>query len=516
VKRLSKMISFALTIAIFAFVAAGCISGLAGGERTVRGIDISEEVHLYGYLLAPEAPMGMPAVMEELNRRLKEDLNCTMEVIEIGGDQFTIKYPQVLAAGEQVDWVYAGRWAGSPQEAAKGAFYDLTEEMIAKYMPLHYAALDSSAWNSVKVGGKIFMVPALPIQNCDLVLVRKDLREKYGVAPAARLSDLGPYLEAIKQNEPAMIPIMLSARETGSMHDGLVQEGGFGPIALAGGDNYSVVANWDDTSNSYQYYLDEPFLSIFKDASVTMKSWYDSGYINRDVFANDILSKDSFLEGKSGLAITNVINGDAVLQACAANGIGVEFFLVLTPKGTRVAPDLAHNGFALSAFTKNPERALMAMDLLIQDPSYNFLVYFGIEGVNYALTPDGNLTLPEGMTADQNTYPPDASGFWFTNAYQFPPSELWSPEYAALRANMNKISAMHPLAGFVFDQEAVKTEYANIMQIQQQYLAPIRAGMVSDVDAAIQELDAQLKAAGVDKLFEEVTRQAGAFLAALN
>src|SRR5690554_1668493 len=70
-----------------------------GNDEETEGPDISEEVKLYGYLLGA-APAGFQDVMDELNVKLKEDINTTMEINYIGWSDMQSRYPLVLAAGE--------------------------------------------------------------------------------------------------------------------------------------------------------------------------------------------------------------------------------------------------------------------------------------------------------------------------------------------------------------------------------------------------------------------------------
>jgi len=133
-----------------------------------------------------------------------------------------------------------------------------------------------------------------------------------------------------------------------------------------------------------------------------------------------------------------------------------------------------NNGVALAANTKNPERALQALDLMIEEQSYNFLVYFGVEGVNYVLK-DGKIDLPPGVTADKNTYPSDAAGFWFTNKDQFPPMANWTPAYVQHRNNIKERGYLvaTPFVSFSAQIDEIKTEVANCNQTMVQYLQPL-------------------------------------------
>jgi putative aldouronate transport system substrate-binding protein len=148
----------------------------------------------------------------------------------------------------------------------------------------------------------------------------------------------------------------------------------------------------------------------------------------------------------------------------------------------------------------------MALDLMMEEKSYNYLVYFGIQGKNYIIK-NNKIDLPKGVTADNNTYPPDAAGFWFTNKDQFLPLASWDDNYIALRNTIKKALVSSPLSSFSLDQTKVKTEIANLNSVMTQYYNPICLGMVKNVDEAFATLDKKLKAAGVEKVKAEALRQ---------
>ncbi|HEY5561893.1 MAG TPA: hypothetical protein VIK72_09110 [Clostridiaceae bacterium] len=123
----------------------------------------------------------------------------------------------------------------------------------------------------------------------------------------------------------------------------------------------------------------------------------------------------------------------------------LEIIPVVNSAGKNIANSYLNNGLAIAKGSKNPERAMMAMDLIMQNPSYDMLVYFGIEGTNYAMTSDGKIGLPAGVTADKNTYPPDTSGFWFTNKDIFKPLATWTDDYIAQRTFVKTAYTYKPL-----------------------------------------------------------------------
>jgi putative aldouronate transport system substrate-binding protein len=488
----------------------------ATGLFAQKKADLSKEVKIVGYLLG-EAPAGMPAVMTELNKRLKKDLNCTMEINYIGWGDFQSKYPLILASGQDFDWIYTANWAFYFQQAAKGAFAEITEAILKADMPLHYAAVPKTAFREAKVNGKMYMVTtSTPDRKIPVTIIRGDLRKKYKVPEIKKYSDLEKYFEAIKKNEPSMVPMNLdSSYDIGRPYAALAAELGdyYTDVLFSTGSGSGVDFNLEDPANKLTYHLDGKDLANHKKAATIMKSWYDKGYINKDVFANKVRSKDAFNLGKSGVGIGNSQDIQANLADAKAKGWEVEIVPELDSSNHYYADPHINNGFGLAAGTKNAERTLMAMDLIMEDKAYNYLMYFGIEGVNYMIK-NNKIDLPAGITADKNTYPPDAAGFWFTNKDQFLPFATWPEQYVALKKD---IMAKKYLAPTIFQTmpyvtDSIKTELATLNQLIVQYEQPLWLGMAQDIDGAYKTLDTKLKAAGVVKVKDELQKQVDAYV----
>ena len=481
------------------------------------GADTSKEVNIVGYLLGA-APAGMPEVMEQLNVKLKAEINATMEIRYIGWGDFQSKYPLVLAAGEDIDWIYTANWAFYFQEAAKGAFYEVTDALLQEYMPRHYAALPKHAYKEVMVDGKMYMLPtSTPDRKVPVALIRGDLRKKYGVPEIKKFSDIEPYLAAIKENEPGMMPMNLdNTYDIGTPYSTLINEQGsnYTDVLFATGSGTGLSWALQESTGKLHYVTDEPYFSAAKKAAAIMKSWYDKGYINRNVFANKVRSKDSFNQGVSAVGIGNSQDVQANLADAAAKGWDVEIIPLLDAKGNYPADPFINNGVALAATTENPERTLMALDLIMEEDAFNYLVYFGVDGKNYVIE-DGKVDLPEGIAADQNTYPPDAAGFWFTNKDQHLPLATWNDQYIALREAVKGYLLSHAMTTFAAQTEDIKTEIANLNQTIVQYAQPISVGIVKDIDKAFADLDKNLKAAGVEKVREVLQQQIDAHVAAM-
>lgn len=488
-----------------AFVMASMI--LAASLAT--SLAAQDQTKIVGYLLG-SAPSGTPDVVSAVNAKLKTDLGVKLELNYIGWNEVNSKYPLVLASGEGVDWVYAASWNNYATQAVRGGFMELTPAMLQKYMPRHWKATPPEAWAQAKVNGKIFMIPtSTPDRKIPVAIIRGDLRKKYGIPPISNIKDLEPYLRAVKEHNPDIIPINLGNGYDIGQPFFAILNNYIPPIynALIG----TVYGNYEDKNHSFVNLLEEPYLSAYKKTATQIQSWYKKGYINKAPFANTVLSKQSFAQGKSAVGFGNSQDIQEVITKSAAEGYDPEIIPILSSTGHSPADSYIGNGVAIVADTPNWQKTLQLLDLLMEEPSYDTLVYFGIKGKNYDLTPDGKITLPAGVTPDHNSYPQDAAGFWFTNKDVFPPQAAWTSQYIELRQKLKSILVISTFADFTFAPEKVKSEIASVSSVMSQYGDPLCIGAVSDVDKAVDTLAAKLKAAGQDKVVAEIKAQLAAY-----
>ncbi|MFC5529697.1 DUF3502 domain-containing protein [Cohnella yongneupensis] len=480
-------------------------------------IDNSKEVKLVGYLLG-EAPKGMPEVMMALNEKLKKDINATLEINYIGWGDVASKYPLILASGEDVDFVFAADWNFYVPEANKGSFKELTPELLKQYMPKYSAKQDPAAYNAAKVNGKQFMIPTTtPDRKVGVVVLRKDVMDKAGLTNPTKMSDLEPYFAEVKKDYPDMIPLNLDSQyDLPAPFGALVQEKFAYEGAPRDSGDPSGVGNYtdqEDPSGKILSITDEPVQSAYKYAAGLMKKWYNAGYVNKNPYSNKVRSKDNFCDGKSGVAFGNSIDIQSTLSSCQDKGVDTYIMPVLSPTGHAPSNSWLNDGIAIAANSKNPERALQALDLIMEDQAYVYNAYYGIEGKNYVVTADDKLALPEGVTSADNTYPPDAAGFWFVDKDYFKPSANWTDGYIALNSKVKDYLMPATYLGFSFNSDNVKSEIASLKNVSTQYFLPFAIGAVKDVDKAFDSLASNMKAAGVDKVKTELETQAAAFLA---
>ncbi|MGD0031186.1 DUF3502 domain-containing protein [Paenibacillus illinoisensis] len=463
-----------------------------------------------GYLIG-SPPAGLNAVLKELNERLKRDLHVNVRLKYIAWNELSTKYPMVLSSDENLDFIFASNWTYYNREVAQGSFLEISKQMIQEYMPLHYAVQKEIAWKEAEVGGKMFMIPSSsPDIKVPVTLIRGDLRKKYDVPAIDTFSELEPYLTAIKQNEPTMIPIRVDKQyDLTKIHSNLQWE--LGPAvadAITTTNGFSgVFTSWDDPQGTILSVFEEPLQSSYLKAAQIVKTWYDKGYINHDAIGNKERSKDAFEAGRSAVAFGNTNDIQTTLIKAEKNGWEVEIIPNLSSKGTYLMDPYANNGVAIPANSRHAELTMQVLDLIMEDPDYSRLVYFGIEGKNYEIR-DGLVRLPDGVTPKANDYPPDASGFWFTNKSKFPPNAEWSQEYKAHKANLQDKLVTNRYAAFNFNATTVRGELEQMNRIAIQWLTPIQSGMVDDVEQSFHAFKTEALEAGYNEILLEAKRQA--------
>lgn len=142
------------------------------------------------------------------------------------------------------------------------------------------------------------------------------------------------------------------------------------------------------------------------------------------------------------------------------------------------------------------------------------MVMYGIKDKTYVL--NGNAAdFPAGMTGATSNFM-EWGGQWALWKPQFmrPTAQysegFWTRE-AEFASTPNHIQS--PIDGLSFDDTNIKTELAKRDQILAELGKPLVAGVVKDVDKAVDEMIAKLKTAGSDKITEELNNQVKAFIA---
>lgn len=473
-------------------------------------IDLSKPYTVTMYVVG-DRPEDTDLVMEEINKILESEFNTTLDLKHIAWADISTKYSLILAGGEDVDLMFTAPWNYYYTEAAKGAFMEITEEFIEKYMPQTHVTQAPESWQSASINGKVYAVPKNSISpEHKFVAIRDDLREKYGLEPLTDWDTLEEYLVTIAEKETPESGIWgIAASGNNSelrivwnqrfnlMHDKM----GTGPFGYLYNDG--KVPSIDD----FFVYWDSEY---FRDFAKRMKYLREKGVWSQDALTNTVSDDDAFANGQGACIAWN----GTVYQygRLAEENLGVTVgYYDITPDSIVMVENYNNNMFAIAAASKNPERAAMVLDLLKNDTRLYRLFVGGIEGKHYINIDDKYYQ--KGPDADK--FPWDSFGWAIRrDDLKQDPSDI-DPREIALNETFEDRMTVPPTNGFTFDEEPVKNEMAAINSVIDEYLGMLELGMVDDVDATIDEMMSRIEASGLDIVWEEFKKQYNTWLDSL-
>lgn len=483
-------------------------SNAAANNGKSTAPDLSEHVDLVWYLVGPPAA-DTEQVVSEWNKMLEKDLNTTVKLNFTDWTDWQTKYNLLLTSGEKIDMIFASTWADFYKYAKQGAFMDLTE-MIPKDMPISWSKVSKQDWEDASLDGKILAVPGnFTEYNVNGFVYREDWRKKYNLPEIKDMDTLEAYMAGIKQNLPEVTPL------NGASYNGInrlfYDSNDF--QAIGGVDTAIVSKSYDAPRDVIAY----AFTPEFADYAKRMKKWADAGYWTKDVLSSKVDEGVSVQTGVGALSWRNPNQAGELINDTKVKNPEIEIGYFPFPLiHGRVQPNLSiNNGMAVPKSAAHPDRALMVLDKLRNDPKYYDLMTYGVEGKNYSVAEDGkHVYLPaKGQDPKKVSAYGIASWGWRIDENVKPVQGGWDG-WDKLMEQFKSMSVPNIFQPIFMDYEPVKSELAAVNQVRSQYEPPIIMGVVPDVDAAIKEYQSKLKAAGVDKLLAYVKEQVDAYMTA--
>jgi putative aldouronate transport system substrate-binding protein len=468
------------------------------GEGAKPGIDTSKAVELQFYMLG-DAPKDLSSIQDAINKMAKEDLNATVKFNYTSWTDWDQKYKLLLGSGQQVDLIFTAEWTQYQSYAKRGAFLPL-DELLPVAAPALYDFVPKDMWEAVKIDDKIYTVPATYKEYVtDGFVWREDLRKKYNLPKPVDIETFEQYLDGIKKNEPNVTPLSMNSDVKTNLMDRFRAISGTPIGALP----YGLDVDYHSPSEMTAYWGTEEH----KQDLVTMKRWQDNGYMVKNVLAVKDTMQDQITSGKAAAILGDNPTrfNDMVIKIQATHPdweLGYYPFPLTSGLATPVHP--IHNGFAVPASSKNAERALAFYEKMVTDKRYNLLTQYGVEGTNYEIV-DGYYS----MIGDSNSngFPREGMNGW---AWRNPEYMLFDKNYDGVKAifdELDKIQVPDKFTGFAEDYTTYQAERAALEQVEKQYLFPLNAGIVKDIDAGLKTFMEKANQAGLEKIQAEYKKQ---------
>lgn len=460
------------------------------------------------------------AVMEKVNEYLQEKLNVTLEPIWGTWGDFDTNAVLALQGGDDVDIYFTCSWSADEyNKFARDGYWvrldDPENNLIEKYASDLWSTLPEVLTNGASINGAdgygVYAVPGykdIATQNCWDVNV--PLLEKYGyTVDDIKNTDyygFGDILKTVKEGEgDDFYPLLVE----GAVLERMVT-------------NSIIITGDSGTGNFMSYYLDPTDVSKpgsvgvnivnkfgtdeFKKFAEQTREYYLAGYIDPAMAntnqANDVRSQKQLSGGY--LIGTQSYSLGYELQASQERG----FEVAMVPCTDAYVDTTSSQGamMAISTASKNPERAMMFLNLLNTDPTLMTMLNYGVEGVTYELQ-DGLVNFTEGRDA----YQPWTNGVG--NVTILTPTvaqgaDFWD-DFKAYYGSAKEI----PLLGYSYNSENCETEMGAVANVVAEYMLPLCTGAV-DPDATLPEFLDKLDAAGINTVLDDANAQLQEFLAA--
>ncbi|QGQ98175.1 extracellular solute-binding protein [Paenibacillus psychroresistens] len=466
------------------------------------GLDISKKVELQFYMLG-DAPKDLAIIQDKVNEMALKDLNATVKFNYTTWTDWDQKYKLLLSSGQPVDLIFTAEWAQFQQYANKGAFIELNE-MLPVAAPKLYSFVPQDMWDAIKINGKIFTMPATFKEYVTTGFVyRDDLREKYNLPVPTSLETFEAYLEGIKKNVPTLTPLGVNSNVRESISDtvkNITDDPVGGPLP------YGVGIKYKTPSEVTSYWGSEENLADLK----LFKRWADKGFWSKNIL--NLKDTDLLVNGKAAALIgdnPNRFNDQKLRMTAGHPDWKLAYYPAPYIKGHAEPVHPMHNAFAVPKSSKNPERAIAFYEKLVTDKNYNLLTQYGIEGVNYTVE-DGYYKMIGDATS--NGFPREAMNSW---AWRNPEYMLFDKGFDGVKEIFKKLDEIKQpdiFTGFAEDYSSYQAERAALEQVEKQYMYPLIAGLVPDVEKGLKTFMEKAKAAGLDKVQEEYKKQWLAYL----
>jgi putative aldouronate transport system substrate-binding protein len=480
------------------FFFAGCNRSQATSGETINGL-APVTLTFYFYDAGKSATNQ---VWNAIATEFKNELNATFDIRWIAGSDYKDRMLVMFAAGDVWDANFDGDWLQYYQTVAMNGYMAL-DDLLPRYAPDLYRVYQNTGFlEAAKVNGKVVALPwTMVMTNRPFFQWRADLIPNVNASTVRTIEDVERVLYELKRQYPDRYTIENSGREVFAIKNDYLETA------------YSFAFRANDPSVQLVHFAETPY---YRERAQYAEKWQRDGLIWADVLVDQLdhnqLINQGRLVTKWG---THEFANDsrAWVEPTARWGFNALYEDKKFPLRTALA-----NIMGIPRTAKNPERALMFMNLMETSQKMFDMVMYGIEGTTYVkdTSKPNTVMYPAGMNDNNSNYM-NWQGRWALWKPQFMRGDplfaegFWQEERAFAQSNPNNIP--HPLDGFSLNTDTISNELAQMSALFDAAEKMLDVGLAGPVDAAIDRLVADLNRVGLQRVKAEYQRQVDAFLA---
>lgn len=481
---------------------------------------VTLRIWFHGSTVSPDASAK---VMESVNAYLQDKINVTLEPIWGTWGDFDTATVTALAGGDDVDIYFTCNWSANEYNSyARDGYWVKLDDLLPTYGADLLTTIPDGIWECAKTNGYdgmgVYAVPALKdtaTQNC------WDLN-------GTLLAELGYDVDAFVESASMNPDFYYSDEFEEALQKAKDYKGGdFYPLVgepvvferIATGT--AIVTGDLNGAPVLSYYYDVEHPSTDIGSKIVCK--YATPEFKKFAERTYYLSQKGFISPQT----QNVDTANNYREACASTGDylissqsyafgceldyararGIDVRMIPTDAPYMDATSGQGAMMAISATSKNPERALMFLNLLNTDPELMTLMNYGVEGYTYNKNADGTITFIDDTRAN---YSPWRNGMG--NIRILPPTSDEGIDYwDRFSAYYDSAEAL-PYGSFILDTSELSNEATALANVYGQYGFQLMGG-ATNPDTVLPEFLAKLEEAGIQKLLDAANDQLSAFLA---
>ena len=499
-------------------------SSTEAASTETADIDTSEHVVItYMTTGGSDEGNGNADMLAKLNEILTEKVNAELKIYHIDWTNYLSVYNLTLAQMDgSVDLVgTASDWLDAWPNAKNGAFLELSEDMLKTYAPKTWESVPAEHWDLCKYNGEIYLMPEDNYAQWTNhgFAYRLDWAKEAGLTDGVKSwEDLTTYFKYVKETYGNDLKYLWDSDGTQynqmvggwiTSHSNYVAIDGLNSGAMWGGTK-------DDLYTVYSPYMTDTD-SLVEYAKL-MKEWNDLGVFPTNVLNNTASqNRDEYRVGQVAVEQHHTQTWTDLCSHTSNNTIydtdedaETGFFYFGEETGNVVALSITHGAMAVSAGSKNPERALMVYDLLRNDPECYRLFNYGIEGVQYAIDENGMKYTPD--TYDQATQEIQTNFWWGRNddLELKDATKNWDA-IDKLYAEYDSLKIDYPYGQFIPDVDDIQGKIDNVSSVQEEYMKQISFGLYNgSAEDIVAEYQAALEKAGINDVTAALQEQISA------
>lgn len=351
----------------------------------------------------------------------------------------------IMASGAEYDVIKVNK-AQYSNFASQGALSEITEDMINKYAPNLKTAVSAETFESVKVNGKIYSIPARSMDNVNnSLLVRGDWLEKLNVKAPTTTEEFANMLKLFKEKDPGQlgaVNLPFTIDGSGPMIENLL--GAFG-----------IANEWNVKDGQLVARVLDP---NFKEYLAFVTDLYKQGLIEKEFPTNKRANVvEKFTSGKTGVIVAGWWEYPSLPDALLKNVPTAKpvFLAPLKGKdgnaGLSMVSDIGIN--AIPKTSKNSEHVLRWINAGLDKENFKNLV-IGTEGVDYSVK-DGSYVPIQPAFNDHRLN---------TNNFLFGSDEKNYPAY--WQARVRKDDRLLAAWQFMNEKQPTEAKKLDVMNLQ--------------------------------------------------